>query len=236
MTSHISADKKKISKRVLMAGDPLRVKFMAEKFLDDAVLVSKVRNMFFYTGYYKGVRVTIAGSGMGNASMGIYSYELFKFYDVDFIIRIGSAGSYTDKLKLGDVFNVSSTYHDSSYPKIGAGIDKDIINSTEKTFNIIKNTAENNNISIVNGNCHSSDVFYRLEHDDWKKIHEKYDVDCVEMESAALFANAHLLNKSANCILTISDLFIGNVSMSLQDRETSFTKMVHLALESIINF
>ena len=195
MTPHIQAKKEEIAKVVLMPGDPLRAKFIADTYLKDAKLVNKVRNVFMYTGTYKGVRVTIAGSGMGVASMGIYSYELFKFYDVDAIMRIGSAGAYSDKLKIRDIVVSSSAYSESNYPEIAGDIKDEFIKPDLELTNLIKDTAKKLNTDIHEAVIHSSDVFYNKNQSYWKQIRDQKNCDCVEMESTSLFTNAIILNK-----------------------------------------
>ena len=182
--------KGEIAKIVLLPGDPLRAKSLANKFLKNVKLVSSVRNVLFFTGEYKGNLITIAGSGMGAPSIGIYSYELFKFYDVDYIIRIGSAGSYVAELELFDLFNVKDVYTDSTFPLIAANINSKIIDSNEELFNLINQTAKDNNISLKTGRAHTSDVFYCYDSNYWKIIRDKYNAKCIEMEAAALFSNA----------------------------------------------
>ncbi|AUB31149.1 purine-nucleoside phosphorylase [Spiroplasma floricola] len=229
-TPHIEAKKEDIARIVLMPGDPLRAKKIAETYLEDIKLVNSVRNMFMYTGNYKNIKVTIAGSGMGCPSIGIYSYELFKFYDVDYIIRVGSAGSYSEKINVYDIFNVKEAFGESNYAKIAANIDSNIIQSGEKLFNKIEEVAKKNNIEIHSGRCHSSDVFYRYE--DSMKFAKENNLDVVEMESYALFANAIATNKQAACLLTVSDSFITKEVTTSEERQNNFLQMIELALET----
>ncbi|AGM25847.1 purine nucleoside phosphorylase [Spiroplasma syrphidicola EA-1] len=236
MTPHINAEKKDIAKIVLMPGDPLRAKFIAENFLDNYRLVNDVRNMFMYTGTYHGKEITIAGSGMGCPSIGIYSYELFKFYDVECIIRIGSAGSYVSELDVYDLVNVTSAYGENNYAKIVAGLDDQVLSASSEVVDLITTTAQGLGLKLKNARVHSSDVFYRQNPDDWKKINKEYDALCVEMESFALFANARALNKKAGCLLTISDSFISGAVTTAAERQNNFKKMMELALEAIIKF
>lgn len=235
MTPHINAKKEDIAKVVIMPGDPLRAKYIAENFLENFKLVNSVRNMFIYTGTYKNKQVTIAGSGMGCASIGIYSYELYKFYDVDTIIRIGSAGSYDKDLNVYDILNVRCAYGESSFAKIAAGIDQKMLQSSTSTYDLINQTAKNLNLTVHNGDIHSSDVFYRLNNDDYITLRKEKNLVAVEMESFALFANAKVTNKKAACILTISDSFITNQVTSAEEREKNFNNMMHLALETVLN-
>ncbi|ASP27849.1 purine-nucleoside phosphorylase [Spiroplasma corruscae] len=233
MTPHISAKKDEVAKIVLMPGDPLRAKKMAELFLKDYKLVNEVRNMYMYTGTYKGKSITIAGSGMGCPSIGIYSYELFKFYDVDCIIRIGSAGSYNKDINVYDIYNVKEALGENNYAKLAAGIDDKILNSSDNVYNTIKNTADNLNINLFSGRIHSSDVFYRMG--DSLEFAKENDLDLVEMESFALFANALVTKKQAGCILTVSDSFITKQVTTPEERQNNFIKMCELALESSVN-
>ncbi len=233
MTPHIEAKKEEIAKTVLMPGDPLRAKFIAENYLKDYKLVNNVRGMLAYTGFYKGKEITVMASGMGMPSMGIYSYELFKFYDVDNIIRVGSCGAYTADLNLYDIILVNQAYSDSSFAKVQNGDDKTIKKSSEILNDKIMKTANNNNIDITSGTIYSSDVFYS-ELNKVNDLYKNYGCLGVEMESFALFHNAEVLNKNATCILTVSDNLITKEELSSEKRQKSFTKMMELALESIL--
>lgn len=234
-TPHNEAKKEDIAKIVFMSGDPLRAKFIAESYLEDVICFNTVRNMFGYTGTYKGKRISVMGSGMGMPSIGIYSYELFTVYDVDLIIRIGSAGSYDEKAKVYDVVLVDSAYSESSYAKVQNGYDKDITYPTEAVNKKIEATAKALNIPIIVGRAHSSDVFYREDKTPYYiQLNKEYDCVCVEMESFALFHNANVCGKKAACLLTISDSFVSNEVTTSKERETSFTKMIELALESVL--
>ncbi len=234
-TPHIEANVEDIAEIVLMPGDPLRAKYIAEKYLENAVLVNKVRNMFCYTGYYKGVKLSVMGSGMGMPSTGIYSYELFKFYNVKTIIRIGSCGTYTNKLSIADVLLVTSAFSDSNYAKIQNNEDRLILNSDNEVNEEIRKTAILKNVELYEGTIHSSDVFYQ-EKNNYKELVDKYNVLGVEMESFALFHNANVLNKKATCLLTVSDSFVSDEKMTREEREKSLNRMIELALDSIITF
>lgn len=233
-TPHISLDDtRKIAKTVLMPGDPLRAKWIAETFLDKVELINETRNMFGYTGYYNGKKVTVMGSGMGMPSIGIYSYELYDKYNVENIIRIGSAGSYSKELKIYDVILADSAWSESTFAKTLGLANRKVMNPSKSLNNKIKRASEKLNYDLKVGRIHSSDVFYRKNPNDWKEINEKYSCLCVEMESYALFANAKLLGKKASCLLTISDSFITHEATSAEERQTSFVKMVEIALNSI---
>ena len=232
MTPHNEAEKNQIAKTVIMPGDPLRAKYIAENFLEDYKLVNKVRNMYAYTGKYNGKEVTVMSSGMGMPSIGIYSYELFKFYDVDEIIRVGSAGSYTKDLNLYDVVLVNACYSESSYAKTQNGCEDNMMYASDSLNFYIKQAATENNIPITIANVHSSDVFYK-ENNNYKELYEKYGCMCVEMESFALFHNAKVLGKKAACILTISDSLVTKEETTAEERQKSFNKMIELALKTL---
>lgn len=233
-TAHIEAKKGDIAKVVLMPGDPLRAKFIADTFLEDVRMVNGVRNMFGYTGTYQGKEVTVFGSGMGMPSIGIYSYELYNQYDVEAIIRIGSAGSYSESAKLYDVVLADSAYSESSFAKAAFNIQEDILNPSETLNALIKEKAAALNYPMIVDRIHSSDVFYRDSGVTWKDIRDEHDVVCVEMESFALFANAQKLNKKAACLLTISDSLVTDEVTTAEERQVSFTKMMEIALETAI--
>lgn len=232
MTPHIEAKKEEIAKTVIMPGDPLRAKYIAETYLEDYKLVNQVRNIYAYTGTYNGKQVTVMASGMGMPSIGIYSYELFKFYDVEEIIRVGSAGAYTKDLNLYDVVLVNGCYSESSYAKTQNGCADNMMYANNNLNFYIKKTAEENNIPITIANVHSSDVFYK-ENNNFKELYEKYGCMCVEMESFALFHNANVLNKKAACILTISDSLVTKEETTSEERQNSFNKMIELALKTL---
>lgn len=232
MTPHINAKKEEIAKIVLMPGDPLRAKNIAKKYLTNLKLINKIRNMLMYTGKYKNIKVTIAGSGIGCPSIGIYSYELFKFYDVDYIIRIGSAGSYNTNIKIYDIFNVRKAFSESNYAKIAANIDSNIISASEKIFTEIETVAQIKRIKMHTGIAHSTDVFYR--YDESLSFIKKHNLDVVEMESYALFTNAILTKKQAASLLTISDHLISKELISTLERQNNFITMIELALDIIV--
>lgn len=233
-TPHIKAEKGQIAKVVLMPGDPLRAKFIAETFLENPVQFNTVRNMFGYTGTYNGKEVSVMGSGMGMPSIGIYSYELFNFFDVETIIRIGSAGAYTDKVKLYDVVLSDSAWSESSYAKVQSGETSDVIYPSAELNDKIKATAAVLNIPIAIGPIHSSDVFYKKAAPDYfKNIYEQHGCLAVEMESFALFHNANISGKQAACLLTISDSLVTHELTTAEERQTAFTSMMKLALETV---
>ena len=171
-------------------------------------------------------------SGMGMPSIGIYSYELFKFYDVDTIIRVGSAGAYTDKLNLYDIVLADGAFSESSFAKTQNGESKNILHGNIELNNKIKETANKMGINIHYNTIHSSDIFYK-ENDNFRELNEKYGCVCVEMESFALFHNANVLGKKAACLLTISDNLVTHEQTTSEERQNSFKQMISLALESI---
>ena len=232
-TPHNSASPEDFAKTVLMPGDPLRAKFVAENFLTGAVLVNNVRGIGGYTGEYKGHRVSVMTSGMGMPSIGIYSYELYKFYDVDNIIRIGSAGAYTDRLAVYDVVLADSAWSQSSFAKVQNGCMDDVLYPSESLNTRILDAAHCLQIPLKTARIHSSDVFYTEDNvDGYKEIIKKHQCECVEMESFALFHNAKLLGKNAACLLTISDSFVTHEELSSLARQESFENMMKIALEA----
>ena len=233
MTPHIESKKEEIAKTVIMPGDPLRAKYIAENFLENYELVNQVRNIYAYTGYYKGKKITVMASGMGMPSMGIYAYELFKFYDVENIIRIGTFGAYTKDLNLYDLFLVDRAYSDSSYALVQNNNQNNILESSDFLNKIIINTAEKINQKLKIGTIYSSDVFYK-ENDNYEELYNNYNCLGVEMESFALFSNALVLGKRATCLLTVSDNFETKEQISSIERQNSLNKMITLALESTL--
>jgi purine-nucleoside phosphorylase len=236
-TPHNRAEKGDFAKTVLMPGDPLRAKFIAETFLEDARLVTDVRGMLGYTGTYHGHPISVMGSGMGMPSIGIYSYELYKFYDVDNIIRIGSAGSYTEKAKLFDVVLATGAVSESNYAKVQGGVESDLMLPSAALNDALRASAKRAGISLIEGNIHSADVFYRQPDDAkpayWERLRDERNCYAVEMESFALFHNANVLGKNAACLVTISDSFVAPEITTAEQRQTSFTNMMKVALGSV---
>ena len=233
MSIHISAIPGEIAPVVLMAGDPLRAKFIAENYLTDLVLVSEIRNAFFYTGTYKNKKISIGTSGMGCASIGIYSFELYTEYQVDTIIRIGTCGAYTTDLKVLDLINVSAAASESTYARFAWGIEDELITAPGAAINVIADTAKKMNHPLISGPVHSSDIFYRKDQV-IPAIATRYHCPVVEMESFALFANAHYLKKEAACLLTVSDVIPTHEKISAEARQTALVPMITLALESAL--
>ena len=232
-TVHIESNIGDISDVVLMPGDPKRSEYIAKNFLKDYRLVNSVRGMTAYTGYYKDRLVTVFPSGMGNPSMGIYSYELFKEYGVENIIRIGSCGGYSENLKLNDVILVTGSYSKSTYGQVLDGYLDDTINSSDNLNLVIESAASDSKINIVKGNICCSDAFYEKDYD-FRERAQKHDVLGIEMETFALFNNARKFGKNATALLTVSDLFFSSEKLSSEEREKNLNDMIVLALESCL--
>jgi purine-nucleoside phosphorylase len=231
-TVHIEADEKDIAKKVLMPGDPNRATYIANKYLENAKLVNRLRGELAYTGTYKNVPITIFSSGMGIASMGIYSHELFDHYNVDEIIRIGTAGSYDENLKVYDILVVDSAYSNTHFDEDSGRENISIINSSSELNGLIMNTSRIKGINATIGRVHTSDAFY-TESSDYTSYK---DLGCkaVEMETYALLYNAKKYYKKATAILTISDNLITHEEINPIEREQKLDQMILLALESII--
>ena len=233
-TVHIGAEKGDIAPRVLMPGDPNRAHYIAQKYLENPRLVNKVRGELAYTGTYKGVSVTIFSSGMGIPSMGIYSYELFNDYDVEKIIRIGTAGSYLEDLKIYDILLADSAYSRTTFDIESGHEQMDVINSSSDLNGVITSTALLSNIPLKVGRVHTSEAFYNEEKvEDYKKY---TDMGCmaVEMETYALLYNAKKFMKKATALITISDNLITHDLIDSEARTKKLDEMIVLALESII--
>ena len=231
-TPHIEAKEGEIAKTVIMAGDPLRAKFMAEKYLDNPTIYNQVRGMFGYTGTYKGKRVSIQGHGMGIPSIGIYTYELFNFYDVDTIIRVGSAGAIDDDLNIGDIVMGMGACTNSNYARQYnlCGTFAPIAD-----FGLLSKAvseAERQDFRYKVGNLYSSDTFYDDDENSLKQW-QKMGVLAVEMEAPALYMNAARAGKKALCICTISDCPFKNIATTSEQRQTGFTNMMEVALALI---
>ena len=232
MTPHIEAEIGSIARTVLMPGDPLRAKYISENFLENSKLVNNVRGMLAYTGTYKGKELTIMASGMGMPSMGIYSYELYKFYNVENIIRIGSCGSYTKDLKLYDIVLALESYSKSSFASV-QGYTSDITESSEYLNKVIEKSAQKLGKTLTKGRIYSTDVFYG--DDDIVGLYNNKKCLCAEMESFALFFNAYKLGKKAACILTVSDNLVTHEETTSEERQKSFNDMIELALDAAIS-
>lgn len=236
MTIHCNAKKEDIEKTVLMPGDPLRAKYIAENFLTNVRLVNTVRNMLAYTGEYKGKKVTVFSSGMGMPSMGIYCYELYKFYDVEKIIRIGSCGVYTPDIDLLDTLLVDKTYTEGNFAYEWNSEDCHIMEASKELNNNIEEVAKKLNIHYTKGNTLCSDCFDGyLDNLDalLNRLPKNLNIIGAEMEAFALFYIAKYLNKKAACLLTVVDSLAKKQSSTAEKREKSLNNMIKLALESI---
>ena len=233
-TPHNSAQVNEVAKTVLMPGDPLRAKYLVEHYLTDVKLINSVRNMYGYTGKYKGVEVSVMGGGMGMPSVGIYSYELFKFYNVENIIRIGTAGAYVHELNVFDLVLAKDAFSESTYAKVLADLPEDVQKPSAELNKLIMDTAKELGVKVVEDTIHSSDVFYHLPVSNYLEEVKKHNCCCVEMESFALFANARVTGKKAACILTISDSLVTHQETTPKERETLFNNMMVVALEAAI--
>ena len=230
-TPHNAAVEGQIAKTVLMPGDPLRAKLLADTYLENVEQFNTVRNMFGYTGTYKGQPVSVMGSGMGMPSIGIYSYELFNFYGVENILRIGSAGGLAPEVKLRDIVIGMSSSTDSNYPS-QYGMPGTIAPTAD--FGLLSKAvagAEKLGYPVRVGNILASDVFYTVDNSltKWASM----DVLAVEMESAALYLNAMYAHKHALTLLTISDLPLSGEALTAEERQTSFTQMMEVALSVV---
>ena len=232
MTPHISAEFGQIAEKVIMAGDPLRAKFMAERYLENAELVNQVRGMYCYTGTYKGKRVSVMGHGIGISSIGIYTFELFNFYGVKRIIRTGSAGAYHPDLHVGDIVIAQGACDNSNYaaqfrlPGTFAPI---------ANFNLLRaavDKAESMGVNFRVGNILASEIFYNDDPEAWKSW-QKMGVLAVEMEASALYMNAARSGNEALCICTLSDSLVTHEDSTPEQREKTFTDMMEIAFEII---
>jgi purine-nucleoside phosphorylase len=232
MSIHISARPGEIAKNILMPGDPLRAKYIADNFLQNVKLVSSTRNIYFFTGTYKDKLLTVGASGMGCPSIGIYSFELFTEYGAECIIRIGTCGAYTAKMKLFDLINAEYACSESTYADCAFGWKKDRFKHQGKAYEVINETAKSLNQTVHDGTIHSGDVFYRQKKSK-PVIVKKYKALAAEMEAFALFANARFLGKTAACLLTVSDIIPTHEKISADEREKALKPMIELALESV---
>ncbi len=236
MTPHNEAKKDDIANIVIMPGDPMRCKYIAENYLENYQLVNAVRGMFAYTGLYKGKRVTIMASGMGMPSMGIYCYELFKFYDVESIIRIGSCGAYDPNLNLFDIILSENCFSEGNYALTLNNEECHIISSSEELNKSIIDTSKQIGINIVKGNTVCTDCFdlYMTDVNEFlSRIPEGFNPISAEMEAFALFYTAKLFNKKASCLMSVVDSKYIKEVATAEQREKGLDNMIKLALESI---
>lgn len=236
-TPHNEANIGDIAKTVVMPGDPLRAKYIAENFLNNYKLVNQVRGMYAYTGTYKGKEITVMAHGMGMPSVGIYTYELFKIYGVENIIRIGSCGGYKPKLKLFDIILTKNVFSESNYALTLNNDNCHIVSSNRDLNSIIEDTAKDSNINIVLGNTVCTDCFdvYMTDVNKFlERVPDNFNPVAAEMEAFALFYNAKLLNKKASCLMSVVDSkFIKDIATP-EERQTGLNTMIKLALDSAI--
>lgn len=238
MTPHIHAKEGDIAKIVLAPGDPLRAKYIAENFLENPRLVNSVRNILAYTGTYKGTEITVFSTGMGMPSMGIYCYELYKFYGVEKIIRIGSCGAYTADLDIFDTLLVDQSYTEGNFAMALDNKDCHIVSSSKEINYIIEKTAKQEGIQYKKVNVLCGECFdpYILDIPTLvNRLPKEYNITASEMESFALFYTAKYLQKEAACLLTVVDSHAKKQNVSSEEREKSLNGMIKLALESCIN-
>ena len=238
MAHHLNAEKEDIAKLVLLPGDPLRARYFANKYLTKCKLVNTVRGMDYFTGYYKKTRITIGGSGMGCPSLAIYAHELYKFYDVDTIIRLGTCGSYIKNNKIHKIINVSKASGENRFASALLGNDVKQVSASPIVYNTISDVAQTSNISILSGPAHSADIFYRERLDDWQTISKNTGAICVEMECFALFCVAAQFKKQAGGLLTIADNFYDNTESENQiknsEKEKGLDEMFRIGLETCV--
>lgn len=231
-TPHIGAKAGEIAEKVIMAGDPLRAKLMAERFLENPVQYNNVRGMLGFTGTYKGKRISVQGHGMGIPSIGIYTYELYNFYGVKSIIRCGSAGAYDPALNLGDIVLGMGSCTDSNY---AAQFNLPGTFAPIADFELLRaaaDKAESMGVNYKVGNLMASDTFYGENAENWKAW-QKMGVLAVEMEAPALYMNAARSGNKALCICTISDSLVHGTACSAEERQNSFTNMMEIAFSII---
>ena len=228
MTPHNEAKKEDIAKIVLMPGDPLRAKYIAENFMEDVKLVNSVRGMYAYTGLYKGKRITVMAHGMGIPSVGIYTHELYKIYDVDCIIRMGSCGGYIKDLNLKDIILVDEIYSESTFGEIYCGSKEHTIVSKNSCNTDLLETAKEMNLNLIKGKVHCTDAFYS-DVVNIKELTEKHGCIAVEMESFGLFNH---LNKKASCILSVTDSLVKPEQLTAAERQLTLSNMIKLGLET----
>ena len=237
-TPHNEANLGDIAKTVIMPGDPLRAKYIAENFLDDYKLVNQVRGIFTFTGKYKGKDISVMASGMGMPSMGIYCYELYKFYNVEKIIRIGSCGGYTPELKLFDIILADKVFSESSFALTLNNDDCHIIEGNQCLNSIIEKTAKDTDINIIKGNTVCTDCFdvYMSGVNKFlDRIPKDFNPVAAEMEAFALFYTAKLLNKKAACLMSVVDSKYIKEVATPEERQSGLNNMIKLALDSSLH-
>lgn len=235
MTPHNEAKKEDISDIVLMPGDPLRAKYISDNFLSNSNLINSVRNMFGYTGYYKDKKITVFASGMGMPSMGIYCYELYKFYDVKSIIRLGSCGAYSPNLNLFDTILVNNSYTEGNFAYGLEGKDCHLVSADSSLNALIDKASKSKNINLITGDVLCSEIFdyYVADLDSLiNRFPKDLNIIGAEMESFALFYTAKYLGKKASCLLTVVDSHYKKQEISADERQNSLNTMIELALDT----
>ncbi len=237
LTPHLEAKNGDFAKTVIMPGDPMRVKYIAENFLTDAILINNVRAEYGYTGYYKGKHISILSSGMGMPSMGIYCYELFKFYDVENIIRIGSCGAYSPDLKLFDIILSDRVFSESNFALTFNNDNCHISESSPILNSVIEESAKNLNIHLEKGNTISTDCFdlYMTDVNQFlSRVPDEFNPISAEMEAFSLFYTAKFLNKKASCLMSVVDSKHIKEVATQEEREKGLNKMIQIALDSVL--
>lgn len=237
MTLHNEANSNDFAKTVIMPGDPLRAKYIAETFLTDSKLINQVRGMYAYTGKYKGKEVSVMAHGMGMPSAGIYTYELYKFYNVENIIRIGSCGAHSPELNIFDIILSEKVYTESNYALTANNEDCHICEASSDLNNVILNTAKELNCSLISGNTTSTDfidIYMENQEEFLNRIPKDLNVISSEMEAFAIFYNAKLLGRKAACLMTVVDSPFRDEIISAEHRQLKLNNMIKIALESAI--
>ncbi|MDD2504701.1 MAG: purine-nucleoside phosphorylase [Bacilli bacterium] len=234
---HMNSKKEEIADIVLLPGDPLRAKYIADNFLNNVKLVNNIRNMLAFTGYYKNRKITVMGSGMGIPSVAIYAHELYKIYDVKKIIRIGTAGAYSPEVKVRDIILATNAYSPSNFAYGYRKINSHLVNASEKLNKLIIETGKTLNTKIKTGTLFTSEIFDVYQNIDHLKEEVPQEIKPLasEMEAFGLFHLAEVHNKEAACIVSISDSkFEENVDLSPEERQTNLNQMITLALETVV--
>ena len=232
---HINAEKNKISKKVILTGDPLRAEYLAKTFLTNYELVSSVRNMYYFTGYYQNELITIGGSGMGCSSIGIYAHELYDYYDVDIIIRLGTCGCYIKNMSLNQTIIATRASGENRFANAYLGYGRTFTYADSELVKILTNEAEKLNCTYIKGPIHTADIFHYEQKDDWKGIAKDEKAVGTEMESFALFAIAEHFNKKAAAVLNIATNFHTKQMISIEEREKISLNSAKIILNSFLN-
>lgn len=234
-TIHNQAGREEIAPVVLMPGDPLRAREIAKEYLENAFQFNWIRNMFGYTGWCQGVRISVMGGGMGGPSTGIYSHELYRKYDVDAIIRIGSCGAFSEKVSMGDVILVQGSWSESTFARTYNGYEDPWVYPSRELNEQIRRAAAEKGRRLVEATVHSTDCFYRMDKEANFKIRDRYGCAAEEMESFALFHVANAAGKRAAALLTVSDHSITHEAFSPEERQRSFDNMITIALSAAVS-